>query len=223
MNFEASVAKLQYVADSKHSVYVTFAILLVLLSLMVAWLLHDEWRRFLADRDTHGPTVVIILLMFFLCCGMAALVFGGNSVVFIASPITLYLLLARLLKRPKSKKQKSGFTVLFSRDAALPVKLPSWTRQIGLAAKRDSRERRKLLNAEFLLYLLLGQREADWIAGDLQERLPKMRRKFGLRRARLWYWSQVIRSIGPLGLKALKRLSGIGFLVEMWVRARGGH
>ena len=63
-------------------------------------------------------------------------------------------------------------------------------------------------NAEYLLYLLLPKSERDYIPGDLIEEYNTIiQPKFGKRRAMLWYWKQVISSIGPILWSRLKRLS----------------
>ena len=64
-------------------------------------------------------------------------------------------------------------------------------------------------NAELILHLLLRPDEAEAVGGDLQERYLRKVEWFGERRARLWLWSQVLRSIWPL----LKRfVTAGGFL-----------
>jgi len=50
--------------------------------------------------------------------------------------------------------------------------------------------------AEFLLYLVLDSVERECVPGDLAEEFNEIvLPRFGLRRARLWYWSQVLRSL----------------------------
>ncbi len=62
-----------------------------------------------------------------------------------------------------------------------------------------SKEETPPKSAEFLLYLLLSHEDREALPGDLEEEyrtaiLPK----FGARRAVLWYWCQVVRSIWPV-------------------------
>ena len=52
--------------------------------------------------------------------------------------------------------------------------------------------------AELILHLLLKDDEAEAVGGDLQERYSKKVERFGNRRAYIWLWSQVLRSIWPL-------------------------
>jgi len=61
-------------------------------------------------------------------------------------------------------------------------------------------------NAELILHLLLKPDEAEVLGGDLQERYLRKNQQFGQRRARIWLWSQVLRSIWPL----LKRFFAAG-------------
>ena len=60
--------------------------------------------------------------------------------------------------------------------------------------------------------------------GDLEERYRIIRRKFGTRRAAFWYWTQAIRSVGPIAWLAIKKLTkaatGLATLVEMYRRIR---
>jgi hypothetical protein len=57
--------------------------------------------------------------------------------------------------------------------------------------------------AAYVLCLLSGQ---DWepVLGDLEEQHRKISARFGRRRADLWYWIQVLRSIRPLLVKTLR-------------------
>ena len=75
------------------------------------------------------------------------------------------------------------------------------------------------LNAEFLLYLFLSKKDSEAVAGDLEERWRKIKKKFGVHRANFWYWTQVIRSLWPFGLAAVKRVSGLLALLEKIGRA----
>lgn len=82
------------------------------------------------------------------------------------------------------------------------------------------------MNSEFLFYLFLDAKNCDALVGDLEESYKLIYRKFGQRRANFWYWTQAIRSVGPIawawGKKAaLKPVVG----VIAWGVARGlvGH
>ena len=67
-------------------------------------------------------------------------------------------------------------------------------------------------SAEFILHLLLRDDEAESVGGDLQERYSRKVKQFGTRRADIWLWSQVLRSIWPL----VKRfLTAGGFLAAV--------
>lgn len=80
--------------------------------------------------------------------------------------------------------------------------------------------RRPPLNAAYLLYVFLSKNDPEAVAGDLEERWRKIKKKFGVRRANFWYWTQVVRSLWPFGLAALKRVSGLLALIEMWRRTK---
>jgi hypothetical protein len=60
----------------------------------------------------------------------------------------------------------------------------------------------------------------DTIANDLQERRESIARVSSDRRANLWYYSQILRSVAPLAWAAFKRVSGIAAVAEMWRRMR---
>ena len=71
--------------------------------------------------------------------------------------------------------------------------------------------------AKFLL-LLVPKRNRENILGDIEEEyrdviLPD----YGLRAARLWYWSQVSLSLAPLIWTVLQRVAGLAFLWK-WFR-----
>jgi hypothetical protein len=61
------------------------------------------------------------------------------------------------------------------------------------------------LNAEFLFYLFLDQQNCDALVGDLEERFRLIHKKFGRRRANLWYWFQAGISLGPIIWAAAKK------------------
>jgi hypothetical protein len=116
---------------------------------------------------------------------------------------------------------------------------------VGLIARQISNPRfraiRPPMKAEFLFYVFLSKNDCDAIVGDLEERFKLMRKKFGARKANLWYWIQATRSIGPIawawtkktvmkpviGMIAwavAKRLldhdSWLAALMELWKRIR---
>jgi hypothetical protein len=81
------------------------------------------------------------------------------------------------------------------------------------------------VNAQFLFYLFLDAKNCDALVGDLEERYKLIFKKFGASRANFWYWTQAIRSVGPIVWKwtkaVMKRLSGLAALLEIWRRIRG--
>lgn len=86
------------------------------------------------------------------------------------------------------------------------------------------RRTRAPISAEFLFYLFLEGQKCDALVGDLEERYRLISRRFGQRRAGLWYWTQALRSIVPVVLalagRTLRRLFGLAALVEMYRRLR---
>ena len=54
------------------------------------------------------------------------------------------------------------------------------------------------LDAEFLLYLLLDRQNCDSLVGDLRQSHKLIHKRFGKRRATIWYWTQVVRLLGPI-------------------------
>jgi hypothetical protein len=60
--------------------------------------------------------------------------------------------------------------------------------------------------ARWLLELAIGGVREDALIGDINERFTRDCEEVGLLRARLRYWGQVGRSVGPLLLGALRRM-----------------
>lgn len=69
--------------------------------------------------------------------------------------------------------------------------------------------------AEYLLYLLLSKKEREHLIGDLEEDYLLVYTKFGQQQARFFYYCQVIRSLGPLFLRAFKRV--VTWSVLQWI------
>ena len=78
------------------------------------------------------------------------------------------------------------------------------------------------LNAEFLLCLFLDKQNCDAIIGDLEERYKLIQKKFGTLRANFWYWTQAVRSIGPIAWAWAKKLATKPLLAFVtWIAAKG--
>jgi hypothetical protein len=95
-----------------------------------------------------------------------------------------------------------------------------------LTAYGGSIKGRPPLNAHYLFYLFLDAQNCDALVGDLEERYRLIRKKFGQRRANFWYWTQAIRSVGPIAWAWMKKVAlkpVIGFIA--WAVAKGlvGH
>jgi hypothetical protein len=82
------------------------------------------------------------------------------------------------------------------------------------------------LNAEFLFYIFLETQNCDALVGDLEERYRLIFKKFGARKANFWYWTQAIRSVGPIVWAWAKKAAAKPvFDVIAWAVAKGlvGH
>lgn len=78
------------------------------------------------------------------------------------------------------------------------------------------------VNAEYLFYLFLDAKNCDAILGDLEERYRIIHRKFGVGRARFWYWTMAIRSVGPLAWAWMKKIvMKVVIPVIAWAVAKG--
>ncbi len=73
-------------------------------------------------------------------------------------------------------------------------------------------------NAERLFRFFLDKNNYDAIVGDLEECYACVHRKCGKRPADLWYWSQAIRSVGPIIWATVKKRLGLAALVELYRR-----
>src|SRR5438128_783925 len=78
-------------------------------------------------------------------------------------------------------------------------------------------------SATFLLYLFLSKKNRKAIPGDLAEEYRQIvLPKFGPRKANLWYWGQVVRSIGPVvraWLRKVAILAGLGKVAQEILRS----
>jgi len=79
--------------------------------------------------------------------------------------------------------------------------------------------------AQSLLYFALPRAERGYIIGDLDEEFQTIiLPMFGPRMARLWYWSQVVRSLGRIFLASLKKVVRLGVLLRIsdWISKING-
>jgi hypothetical protein len=72
--------------------------------------------------------------------------------------------------------------------------------------------------AEWLIALLMSSRRAAALLGDLEEKFNRNIESRGVRRARALYWSEALRSIGPILWAKAKKLGVIAVIAEMWRR-----
>jgi hypothetical protein len=69
--------------------------------------------------------------------------------------------------------------------------------------------------AEYLAYLFLPKSDREVLLGDLTEEYPSILEKFGQRRARLYFYKQVVASISPLVRKAVIKWGAFGWVEEL--------
>lgn len=76
--------------------------------------------------------------------------------------------------------------------------------------------------AEYLFYFFLDAKTCDALVGDLDQRYKLIRKKFGKGKANFWYWSQALRSTGPIAWQWFKKLMLKPVLwVSSWLVAHG--
>lgn len=61
-------------------------------------------------------------------------------------------------------------------------------------------------STQYLFYFFLDAKTCDALVGDLEERYKLILKKFGKHHANFWYWSQAIRSTGPIAWQWFKKL-----------------
>lgn len=71
---------------------------------------------------------------------------------------------------------------------------------------------------EFALELILSKDESENIIGDLAEDYVKKMLKYGITKAKVWYWKQVISSAWPLMCKVVRW--GLFASAAEWIRRR---
>jgi hypothetical protein len=93
----------------------------------------------------------------------------------------------------------------------LGIRLPDVLTHRMSQARRTSQARRRTFIVSFVLGFLLDQQVCAVMIGDLEERRQTILRKFGCRRANIWYWIQIIRSVPLIGWERLKDVCQRGF------------
>jgi hypothetical protein len=79
-------------------------------------------------------------------------------------------------------------------------------------------ELRSVPHAARFILLLIPRRHREHLIGDLEEEFSSVvLPEYGLRKARLWYWSQVLTSIWPLFWAEVRRIAGI---IVLWKSVR---
>lgn len=74
--------------------------------------------------------------------------------------------------------------------------------------------------AEYFFYFFLDAKTCDAIVGDLEERYKLIFKKFGHRRAALWYWKEALSSTGPIMWAWAKKIvMKPGLAVISWMAA----
>jgi hypothetical protein len=79
-------------------------------------------------------------------------------------------------------------------------------------------------NVKFQFYSFLDAQNCHAFLGDLEERYRHIHKTVGKRRADFWYWTQAIRSLGPIAWAATKKMmkstTGLAALVELYRKVR---
>jgi hypothetical protein len=148
-----------------------------------------------------------------------------SNVVNAAIPVPLSAEIAKVVFGHGSKHFATGFTVLecILSGVGIWYLVPIFQRIISRFGESSGSPP---TNAEFLFHLFLTPANCDALVGDLEERYRTIRRKFGKHRADFWYWTQTIRSVGPIvwaWAKKILRKPVIGLIG--WAIAKGliGH
>jgi hypothetical protein len=68
------------------------------------------------------------------------------------------------------------------------------------------------INAEYVLYLFLKREERESVIGDLVECYDRLFRRFGKRRADIWFYKQVGGSFFALLRRAVLRIGALVWL-----------
>lgn len=68
--------------------------------------------------------------------------------------------------------------------------------------------------AEFLFSLLASKKTVNAELGDMQELFERRVKTHGVPRARMLYWSQVLRAVGPGVWRFVRKWGLIGFLID---------
>jgi hypothetical protein len=75
--------------------------------------------------------------------------------------------------------------------------------------------------AHTVVSLLLSSKNAECLLGDLYEGYVRLHRAAGTAAAERWYWRQLGRSVRSLLWASMRRISGLGGLVDAYRRKRG--
>jgi hypothetical protein len=86
-----------------------------------------------------------------------------------------------------------------------------------VSAQPKTSRPRPPVNAEFILHLLLKREEQDAVIGDLLERYVKKHKRLGKRRADIWFYMEVARSLWPLAKRSGAKAIKIAVVGE-WIR-----
>jgi hypothetical protein len=100
---------------------------------------------------------------------------------------------------------RNGKVVARSKSGAVEVE--------GLAPKHEPLS--PPLLGQFILEVLLPRKEADHVIGDLVEAYNEKARKYGITKAKIWFWTQVASSVRPLVRRALL---WVVFWLAEWLR-----
>ena len=119
---------------------------------------------------------------------------------------------------------KTSFVILMFSISVLPYIIPNtiYKNLLCMSSQESAATSRRMKTAEFLLWLLLPHEGREAAIGDTNETFEMIVERFGLGKARFWYWSEVAKSAWPLLCYLGKRTGkwcGIGALAEFLRRA----
>ena len=96
-----------------------------------------------------------------------------------------------------------------------PVNVAAARRDAGVSQASDAPQ--PPVNAEFFLHLLLKEEEQEAFIGCLVERYVRKVGRLGKRRADVWFYAEVARSIWPLARRFASKAIRLAVLGE-WIR-----
>jgi hypothetical protein len=107
------------------------------------------------------------------------------------------------LRNALAQKTRTGSA--FGKLVEFSLEFASWEMRITPSPPRL---------AEFLFSLFASKKTVDAQLGDLQEVFDHNVERYGVARARMRYWSQVLRAVGPNVWRLIRKWGLIGILID---------